>query len=90
FEYQYNDGDEARFTPDVPGVYELQLTAELVNGDTVNSDGVAQATFTLEAAEGDEGDAGGCTSLPGQTNTVVFYLLGAAGVVAALRRRRTA
>jgi MYXO-CTERM domain-containing protein len=37
-----------------------------------------------------EGEGGGCTSLPGQTNTALAWLVGAAGLAFFLGRRRRA
>jgi uncharacterized protein (TIGR03382 family) len=84
---QYNYVDRpATFTPDEPGEYELELRAELVGGDDRFPQASTDVTrFTL-TAEGES--AGGCATLPGQTNTTVVWMLGLAGVALVLRRRR--
>lgn len=87
FNYRYIDGNVAEFVPDQPGTYELQLNAEMVFEDPQFPGRPASSSTLLTlSVEGDE--AGGCNSLPGQTNTAVAWLFGAAALMLGLRRRR--
>jgi len=88
FEYRYLENEVATFQADTPGTYTVQLKAELPYGDPLFGDqsfDTSETTFDMTVLEG---EGGGCTSLPGQTNTALAWLLGAAGLVFALRLRR--
>ena len=86
FEYRYLSGEDATFEADVPGDYEIQLRAELPFGDAQFPEvATAQTSFTMTVLEG---EGGGCTTLPGQTNTALAWLVGAAGLTFFIGRRR--
>jgi hypothetical protein len=86
FEYRYVTDEVATFEADMPGDYEIQLSAALPFGDQQFPEvDTAQTSFTMTVLEG---EGGGCTSLPGQTNTALAWLVGAAGLVFFLGRRR--
>jgi hypothetical protein len=88
FEYRYIAGEAATFEADIPGDYTIQLSAQLPFGDDQYPEiDTAETTFKMTVLEG---EGGGCTSMPGQTNTAVAWLAGVAGLVFALRRRRRA
>jgi hypothetical protein len=75
FEYRYIADEVAEFEADVPGDYLIQLSAQLPFGDT-QFPGIdtSETTFTMTVLEG---EGGGCTSLPGQTNTAMAWLIAA-------------
>ena len=84
WEYLYLSGKRAQFTPDVPGEYELQVSAELVFPDALfPAASTSVATFTLEA---EEGDGSGCTSIRGDLSLAGLALFALLGLV--VRRRR--
>ena len=85
WEYLYLNGKRAQFTPDVPGDYELQVSAELVFPDTLfPTDTTSRHTFTLTV---EDGDNGGCSSTRGDLSLAGLALMGLIGVVVRRRRR---
>lgn len=77
FEYRYLKDQAATFTPDVPGTYELQLSAELVFPDAQYPDNnTSRTTYTLNVADNGEGSGGCACNTPSEK--------GAAGALASL------
>ncbi|MGF1511997.1 MAG: thrombospondin type 3 repeat-containing protein [Myxococcota bacterium] len=84
-QYDYVDGP-ATFTPDMPGLYTLELRAELAQPDPLFP-GANTAVTTFELTAEGEDSSGGCNTAPGQTNTAIVWLLTVAGFALVLRRR---
>jgi MYXO-CTERM domain-containing protein len=89
YEYRYIAGEEAILTPDKPGDYRIQVTAELAFEDPVTGEeGVKAETFATIEVSGDAIGSGGCSVVPvgqGSQYAVLPLLLLALGVL--LRRR---
>ena len=86
WEYLYVAGKRAQLTPDVPGEYELQVSAELIFGDDrFPQASTSVATFLLSVEEGD--NSGGCTSTRGDLSLAGLAMLAMIGFVARRRRR---
>jgi len=85
WEYVYPEGQEAAFTADVDGEFELQLSAKLVYPDRVYPDQKANTTnLKLAVGEGQgSGEASGCAAVP-----VAFPVAGLAVALLGLLRRR--
>lgn len=91
FEYRYQRDRVARFTPDVEGEYELQLSAELVFEDEqFPRNTTSRTTFLLTGLPG-EGAEDGCTCVTaprGVQGLLGGALLLAGGLILPLARRR--
>ncbi len=90
YEYRYVSGEEAILTPDRPGEYKVQLTAELAWEDSVTgTEEVKAETYASVQVSGDAVGSGGCSVVPvgrsGKWSAVIPLLLLALGMF--LRRR---
>ncbi len=86
FEYRYQRDRVASFTPDVPGDYQLQLSAELVFDDPMFPEVTSsRTTFNLTATGEPQS---GCAAAGGPVRPPLELLLAAAGAVLLRRRRR--
>ncbi len=89
FEYRYLKDQVAQLVPDMPGDYELQLSAELVFPDPQYPGNNTSRTSYMLTVE--DGEAGGCTCdapKQGSTSAAGLGLLAAAGLLLLGRRRR--
>ncbi len=86
YEYHYLKGNVATFTADEPGVYQVQLTGNLVFPDSVNPNFPRSHTYVVTiTAEG--GSMGGCSVAGSGANAgLVLVLLGLLGLFIARRR----
>jgi hypothetical protein len=92
FEYRYQRDRVARFTPDVEGEYELQLSAELIFEDPMfPNNTTSRTTFTLVAEPG-EASGEGCACVAAPTDlrgfSALALLASGLGLVFVRRRRR--
>ena len=87
YEYRYLRDQVAKFKPDVPGDYTLQLSAELIFPDDQFPEiRTSQTTLTLTAE--DSGESSGCSATSPASTMSMAWLLGLVGAVTLLRRRR--
>ncbi|MDF1565265.1 MAG: thrombospondin, partial [Deltaproteobacteria bacterium] len=87
FEYHYLADKVVNFTPDLPGNYEIELTAETVWEDRVTRELNARSTWkTIIVADGQPKTLG-CSSAAGEKTSLMGLTLLALGALL-LRRRR--
>jgi len=87
YEYHYLKGNVASFTADEPGVYEVQLTGELVFPDTVNANFPRSHTYVMKiTAEGNS--TGGCSVGGSSANAGLGLLLAGLLALVVVRRRK--
>ena len=85
YEYLYLKSNAARFTPDEPGTYKIELSANLVFPDTVNQAWPQEAESYVMTVTA-EGESGGC-AMGGEATGTGLGLLFALGLLLAIRRR---
>ncbi|MDF1564838.1 MAG: MYXO-CTERM sorting domain-containing protein, partial [Deltaproteobacteria bacterium] len=86
FEYHYLADKVVSFTPDVPGNYEIEVTAETVWEDRVTREMNARSTWKTTIVADGEPSPVGCSSASGNGASLLgLLLIGLAGF--ALRRR---
>jgi hypothetical protein len=87
WQYHYLKDQIAKFEADVPGDYELQLSAELIfPDDKYPENNTSRTTFKLTASDGEGG--GGCVCVGGRSGDFSALAFWIAGVVLVLRRRK--
>jgi len=89
FEYRYLKDEVARIVPDVPGDYEVQLSAELVFPDPqFSGNNTSRTTFLLTVEDGDGEGGCTCTQPPASEGAKSLALFGLAVGLMLVRRRR--
>jgi hypothetical protein len=75
YEYRYLKGQRSSFTPDEPGIYKIELTANLVFPDNVNNSFPRQDSYTVTIEV--QGDSmGGCSmSGPGRAGAAAGFAI---------------
>jgi len=84
-EYRYLADQVAAITPDQPGTYTLELSAELAFADPVTGQVNARSVVTTTLEATGEPTGGGCSSVP---VPALAWALGPAGLLLLARRRR--
>jgi uncharacterized protein (TIGR03382 family) len=87
-EYRYLADQLPVLTPDAAGVYEIQLSTELVFADAQFPNNNTSRTTIKLTAEG-EGGSSGCAAAPGKGNSLGLAMLFLTGALFLGRRRRS-